>query len=204
MIAERPQSARVSLAIDCPVLVTERLVLRPLHEHDIAELRQLADNRRVATMLARMPYPYTIEDARAFVAMSGAEQAEGRSYALTLAESGAFIGCAGLDAKEGRLELGYWIGEPFWGRGYASEAAHALVDLAFRTTDIERLDVSCRLTNAASRRVIHKAGFHYSGQAGMNSLAAGPVAIERYELERADWIALRSRGGGELKRRAHG
>ena len=58
----------------------------------------------------------------------------GRAYALTLADSGAFVGCAGLDAKDGELELGYWIGEPYWGSGYATEAAHALVDLAFRAT----------------------------------------------------------------------
>ena len=82
-------------------------------------------------------------------------------FALTLADTGAFIGCAGLDARGSALELGYWIGEPYWRHGYATEAAHALVDLAFRATAIDALDVSCRVINAASRRVIHKCGFQY-------------------------------------------
>ena len=63
-------------------------------------------------------------------------------YALTLAGTGTFIGCAGLNATDRGLELGYWIGEPYWKRGYATEAAHALVDLAFRATGIQVLHVS--------------------------------------------------------------
>ena len=108
------------------------------------------------------------------------------------ATSGAFIGCAGLDARNDGLELGYWIGEPYWGHGYATEAAHALVDLAFRATAIDVLHVSCRVINAASRRVIHKCGFQYAAQGMMDSLVAGKVPVERYRLDRRTWVSLRS------------
>ena len=177
--------------IDCPVLVTERLVLRPPHEDDIPELVELASNRKVADMLARMPHPYGEREARAFI-RGVAERKAGASYALTLADSGAFIGGAGLNPKESGLELGYWIGEPHWGKGYATEAAHALIDLAFRATAIEQLHVSCRVLNHASRRVIHKCGFQYAGQGMIDSLAAGRVAVERYVLDRRTWVSLRT------------
>lgn len=192
MVAESEEVEGECCPIDCPVLVTERLVMRPPHADDVPDLARLANNRRVAEMLARMPSPYRIEDARAFVAMCAARSAGGRAYALTLGHNGAFIGCAGLDMRPDGLELGYWIGEPHWGGGYATEAAHALVDLAFRATDIDRLLVSCRVVNPASRRVIQKCGFQYAGQGMMDSLAAGRVPVERYQLDRRTWVALRT------------
>jgi RimJ/RimL family protein N-acetyltransferase len=186
------ESDEESLRIDCPVLVTERLVLRGPHDDDVPELAELANNRRIAEMLARMPQPYGVAEARAFIAKSRERRSAGCAYAVTLAETGAFIGCAGLNMTDRGLELGYWIGEPYWRHGYATEAAHALVDLAFRSTRIEDLHVSCRVINPASRRVIHKCGFQYAGQGMLDSLAAGQVPVERYRLDRSTWISLRS------------
>jgi len=194
MVAEWEEDEDESPRIDCPVLVTERLVLRPPHEDDIPELAELADDRRIAEMLGRMPHPYGEREARAFVEGTRQNVAAGCTYAVTLAESGAFIGCAGLHGRPQGLELGYWIGRPYWGRGYATEAAHALVDLAFRASAIERLHVSCRVINSASRRVIHKCGFQYAGQGMLESLAAGRVPVERYVLDRRTWASLRSWG----------
>lgn len=180
-----------SAGIVCPVLVTERLVLRPPHPDDAPDMARLANNRRVSGMLARLPYPYTQAHARDFIART-AGRADGCSCALTLNDTGAFVGCAGLEAREDGLALGYWIGEPFWGLGLATEAAHALVDHAFRSTEIELLRAACRVINAASRRVIHKCGFQYAGQGMMDSAAAGRVAVERYCLDRRTWVSLRS------------
>jgi RimJ/RimL family protein N-acetyltransferase len=191
MIADKDDSEDESLFIERPVLSTERLILRAPRDSDIPALVQLADNLHVAQMLARMPHPYGETEARAFIAMSGQKQL-GASYALTLAGTGTFIGCAGLNVKDRGLELGYWIGEPYWKRGYATEAAHALVDLAFRSTGIQVLHVSVRVINPASRRVIHKCGFQYAGQGMMNSIVAGQVPIERYRLDRKTWESLRS------------
>jgi RimJ/RimL family protein N-acetyltransferase len=180
--------------IDCPVLVTERLVLRMPHREDVEALAALADNRRIAEMLAAMPHPYTPANAADFVRRAKAGEIGRCVYAMTLAESGHFIGCCGIG--EGRNDpgpsLGYWVGEPHWGRGYATEAAHALIDLAFRATNADRLHAACRVANAASRRVIHKCGFQYSGMGMMDSLAAGRVTVERYGLDRRTWIGLRT------------
>lgn len=194
MVAEKEEVEDQSLRIDCPVLVTERLVLRPPHEDDLEELAELADNREVAGMLARMPHPYAMADARQFLQSIRDEHHAGCTYAIALGLNGAFIGCAGLDASPRGLELGYWIGEPYWGRGYATEAAHALVDLAFRATPIETLHASCRVVNAPSRRVIHKCGFQYSGRGLLESRVAGCVSVERYRLDRKTWVSLRSWG----------
>ncbi len=194
MVAEKEDVEDESLKVDCPVVVTERLVLRPPHPDDIAELAELANDRRVAEMLGRMPHPYGEAEARAFIANAKRRKAGGCVYAITNSDNGAFIGCIGLDARAHGLELGYWIGQPYWGRGYATEAAHAAVDLAFRATRIDVLHVSCRVTNAASRRVIHKCGFQYAGQGMLDSLVAGQVPVERYRLDRRTWVSLRSWG----------
>lgn len=191
MVAELEERDSGEAALACPVLVTERLVLRPPHDDDVGDLAKLANNARISAMLSRMPYPYRRAHAQDFVARSR-ESGKGCTYALTLAESGAFIGCAGLQAGESGTVLGYWIGEPFWRRGFATEAAHALVDHAFRASSIEALHISCRVINPASRRVIHKCGFQYIGQGMMDSAASGRVAVERYRLDRRTWVALRS------------
>jgi len=80
MVAEAEDSEDESYAIDCPVLVTERLVMRAPRESDIAQLVELADNRHVAEMLARMPHPYGEAEARAFLAMTRSRRA-GIAYA---------------------------------------------------------------------------------------------------------------------------
>ncbi|MBD0414161.1 GNAT family N-acetyltransferase [Oryzicola mucosus] len=191
MVAEKEDSEDESLSLECPVLRTERLVMRAPVEADIPQIAALADNRHVAEMLARMPHPYGEAEARAFLAMTRSRRG-GVSYALTVASTGEFVGCAGLNATDRGLELGYWIGEPFWKKGYATEAAHALVDLAFRSTTTNVLYASCRVINPASRRVIHKCGFQYAGQGMLHSLVAGQVPVERYRLDRKTWTSLRT------------
>jgi len=191
MVAEKEDCEDESLAIDRTVLTTERLVLRKPRENDVAALSVLANNRHVAEMLARMPHPYGEAEARTFIALEQTRRI-GAVYTLTLAGTGTLIGCAGLNATDRGLELGYWIGEPHWKRGYATEAAHSLVDLAFQTTTTNVLHASCRVINPASRRVIHKCGFQYAGQGMMHSLVAGQVPIERYRLDRKTWASLRS------------
>ena len=191
MVAEADELEDESYAIDCPSLATERLVMRPPSADDASALIALADNRHIAEMLARMPHPYGEEEARTFLAMSS-QRRSGAVYALTLRDGGAFVGCAGLNATDRGLELGYWVGEPYWKRGYATEAAHALVDLAFSRTDIQVLHASTRVINPASRRVIHKCGFQYAGQGMLNSIVAGQVPVERYRLDRRTWTSLRN------------
>jgi RimJ/RimL family protein N-acetyltransferase len=178
---------------DCPVLVSETLVLRAPHAEDIDAIAILANNPAVATMLSRMPHPYTRADAETFVQASSKRENGNCVYAITETESGRFLGCVGLQIRDGgrSAELGYWIGEPFWGRGIATEAVHAVIAMAFRTRDIDYVDARCRVTNPASRRVLQKSGFQFQGTEMVEVLALGAsVSMEWFRLDRKTWISL--------------
>ncbi|MCY1665410.1 GNAT family N-acetyltransferase [Rhizobium sp. SL86] len=190
----RPQRLRS----DCPVLLSQRLVLRAPHEEDIDALSHLANNANIATMVSRMPHPYTAKDAADFVRRTKAGEIGKCVYAITRADNGAFLGCCALEPHANddlTLEIGYWLGEPHWNKGYATEAAHALIDMAFRTRDIDQIDARCRVTNIASRRVIQKCGFQFQGSGMVGSLAlGGMVPVEWFRLDRKTWMSLKSWG----------
>lgn len=184
--------------LDCPILISPRLVLRAPHVDDIDALSHLANNARIASMVSRMPHPYNAADAADFVRRANTGAMGKCVYAITRAETGAFLGCCGVeDHPDGEtVELGYWLGEPFWNQGFATEAAQTLTDMAFRTRDISHIDARCRVTNTASRRVIQKCGFQFQATGMAQSLALGAaVAVEWYRLDRRTWLSLRSWGG---------
>jgi RimJ/RimL family protein N-acetyltransferase len=187
------------LRTDCPVLLSERLVLRAPHEEDIDALAHLANNANVATMVSRMPHPYTTNDAADFVRRTKLGEIGKCVYAITKADNGAFLGCCGVEptGDPRTVEIGYWLGEPYWNQGYTTEAAHALVDMVFRTREnIAQIDARCRVMNVASRRVVQKCGFQFQGSGLAASLALGStVPVEWYRLDRKTWISLRSWGG---------
>src|SRR6218665_734118 len=190
----RPERSR----IDCPILLSQRLVLRAPHEDDVDALAHLANNANIANMVARMPHPYTVADAADFVRRTRAGAIGKCVYAITKADNGAFLGCCGIEPHEdGRtVELGYWLGEPYWNQGYVTEAAHALIDMVFRTRDIEQIDARCRVMNIPSRRVIQKCGFQFQATGMVQSLAVGGmVPVEWYRLDRKTWVSLKSWGG---------
>ena len=190
----RPQRLRS----DCPVLLSQRLVLRKPHEDDIDALSHLANNAAIATMVSRMPHPYTAKDAADFVRRTKIGGIGKCVYAITRADNGAFLGCCGLEPHPDdplTLEMGYWLGEPYWNNGYATEAAHALIDMAFRSREIDQIDARCRVTNVASRRVIQKCGFQFQGSGMVGSLAlGGMVPVEWFRLDRKTWMSLKSWG----------
>ena len=190
----RPERSRT----DCPILLSQRLVMRAPHEDDIDALAHLANNANIANMVARMPHPYTVADAADFVRRTRAGAIGKCVYAITKADNGAFLGCCGIEPHEdGRtVELGYWLGEPYWNQGYVTEAAHALIDMVFRTRDVEQIDARCRVMNIPSRRVIQKCGFQFQATGMVQSLAVGGmVPVEWYRLDRKTWISLKSWGG---------
>lgn len=193
---ERPRPER--LRTDCPVLLSERLVLRAPHEEDIDALAHLANNANVATMVSRMPHPYTVNDASDFVRRTKHGEIGKCVYAITKGDNGMFLGCCGIEphADERTVEIGYWLGEPYWNQGYMTEAAQVLIDMVFRTRDIAQIDARCRVTNVGSRRVIQKCGFQFQGSGMVPSLAVGStVPVEWFRLDRKTWMSLRSWGG---------
>jgi [ribosomal protein S5]-alanine N-acetyltransferase len=148
-------------------LQTDRLTLRPFELSDIPALLPLIGDRRVAATTLRIPHPYAESDARAFIAAAHDDLASGRELhvCLELREGHAVCGGAGLrfEPDHRRAELGYWIGVPYWGNGYATEAASALVSYGFETLRLHRIHAGHVAENIASARVLQKIGMRHEG-----------------------------------------
>ena len=136
-------------------LSTERLVLRPFVPEDSAAVSAQIDNWNVARWLAVVPYPYPRSAARTWIAKQDALAAAGDGFAFAITEGDEIIGCVGLERTEpGAMEMGYWLAEPFWGRGLASEAVRAVTRFGFAEIGIDRILASHFEGNAASARVL--------------------------------------------------
>jgi len=140
---------------------TPGAILRPWRNDDAPSLARYADNPRVAACMRDLfPSPYTPDDANRFIAM-----ATGAPPGLLLAievngEAAGGIGIRPLeDVYRGTAEIGYWLAEPFWGRGIVTDAVRALVPVAFDRTGITRIQASIFSNNPASMRVLEKCGF---------------------------------------------
>jgi RimJ/RimL family protein N-acetyltransferase len=141
---------------------TPRLILRAPIRGDVPAIQKLADNPNIADKLARLPSPYTRADAVAFVEIF-AQRADERPFAITL-PNGDFLGIAGFSYAMGEHpELGYWLGEPYWGQGIMTEAVKALLEAAFATGFYPAVRARALQSNAASIRVLEKAGFRNVG-----------------------------------------
>ena len=168
-------------------IATRRLVLRSPIRGDVPELVRLADNKRIADMLARLPSPYTRADAIAFIEIF-AQRADERPYAITL--NGALIGVVGFTFREGRPpELGYWLGEPHWGQGFMTEAAKALVEEAQSTGLFRLIGARALAENEASLHLLEKLGFKRVGKITEEGAGGGPARrIILLELEQPRWM----------------
>ena len=146
-----------------PILHTARLTLRPYTEADIAELVPLVNTREVAATTLRIPHPYTESDAKAFLALV---QDPSRLWlAISLRDDGRQIGGIGLtvDEKHQHAELGYWIGVAHWGKGYATEAARAMLRYGFENLGLHRIFASHFRHNPSSGRILRKLGMRHEG-----------------------------------------
>ena len=175
-----------------PVLATARLVLRAPRRSDIKAIAALANDRRIAANTARIPHPYGIEDAEQFIA--AVNKREGEACFVIMLEC-APIGVCSVDLREDGPEVGYWLGVPYWGRGFATEAVRALIDHAFGDLEHETLISGARVTNPASRRVLEKCGFQWTGVRLSRIRAINSAApIDRFRLDRGLWASLKSWG----------
>jgi len=177
-----------------PVLETARLILRAPRLGDAKGIVALANDRHIAENTARIPHPYRLADAKDWI--SGANKnPDEEQYVITLA-NGTLIGACGLELREGPMPtIGYWLGQPHWRKGYATEAVRALIDHAFGDLEHESLLASARVTNPASRRVLEKCGFQWTG-VGLCRIRAihSSAPVDRFRLERGIWASLKSWG----------
>ncbi len=173
-----------------PVLETKRLSLRAPCLEDAKTVAMLANDRRIAENTARIPHPYKMADAESFI--TAANNNIGEVIFLITLRDGTIIGACGITMLADQPELGYWLGAPYWGKGYATEALHALIDYAFTDLGHEALQAGARVTNPASRRVLEKCGFQWTG-VGLYRIRAinSSAPIDRFRLERGIWSALK-------------
>lgn len=200
LLEEIPRGAFNEACI--PVLETKRLAMRAPRLEDAKTIAALANDRRIAENVARIPHPYQVPDAENFISL--ANKAGGEAVFLITLRDETVIGACSLVLQELKTqeqtpELGYWLGVPFWGKGYATEALHAVIDYAFTDLSHEALQAGARVTNPASRRVLEKCGFQWTG-VGLYRIRAinSSAPIDRFRLERGIWSALK--GWGRMKR----
>jgi ribosomal-protein-alanine N-acetyltransferase len=137
------------------------VVLRPFEPGDALRVQLLAGEREVAETTAVIPHPYPEGAAATWIAAQARDLAAGReyTYAVTLSEDSLLVGAIGLRPTATEHEnLGYWIGRPYWGRGYATAAARAVIALAFSFLELDLIAASHLARNPASARVMAKCG----------------------------------------------
>ena len=163
-------------------------MLRDLLRSDAARISLLAGDFDVASMTGTIPHPYSEQMAAEWIASALAGE-EGVVFAV--ASSGLLIGCTGYRAfGDDHAELGYWIGKPYWGRGYASEAVRALIVHAFERDGFDYLTVGHFTDNPASARIIAKFGFVPQGRQVRDCAARGVKAhCVTYRLDRTAALA---------------
>ena len=161
---------------------SERLFLRPGWPEDWRDIQHQIGSEAIVRNLAHVPWPYRAEDAQAFAALPQNLRTPHFMVTLPGARGAQLIGGIGLHhgdpgSELGSLELGYWIGRSHWNKGYATEAARALLRLA-GTLGHTRVQAHHFVDNPASARVLAKIGFKSTGQVALR----GSVARERPAL----------------------
>jgi ribosomal-protein-alanine N-acetyltransferase len=150
-----------------PTLITPRLVLRPYALADAPEVQRLAGAREIAATTLTVPHPYPDGAAEAWIGTHASAWAARTAVtlAVTFREGGGLIGAVGLTLvmADRRAELGYWIGVPWWNRGFATEASRAVIDFGFGSLGLHRIMARHLARNPSSGRVMEKLGMTKEG-----------------------------------------
>ncbi|WP_299809661.1 GNAT family N-acetyltransferase [uncultured Roseibium sp.] len=175
-----------------PVIVSERLVLRPPRLEDLDRCAELLGDYEVARMLSRVPHPYDIERGRTSLQASVDSWADWKTagdLGFQIDHEGEMIGGFAFKKLQETPEIGYWLGRAYWGRGFMSEAVGAAVDWLFRNTDHQLVACETMIGNPASLKVAAKLGFREVAQVDCASLSRGTtVPAIRMELTRTDFL----------------
>jgi RimJ/RimL family protein N-acetyltransferase len=195
-----------------PILYTPRLTLRPFTLADAGRVRELAGDARIAATTANIPHPYPAGLAEIWIQSHAplAQDSRQFTFAVTLAgtrtperemdllDTGHLIGAVSLilssDLAIGRAELGYWIGVPYWHRGFATEAAYAVVTFGFQRLGLRRIFARHVTHNYASGRVLQKLGMTHEGTLAEQFAKNNEVFdLESYAILKDEWLRTRAR-----------
>lgn len=177
-----------------PRLTTRRLVLRAFVASDAAEVQRLAGDFAIADTTLEIPHPYEPGMAETWFATHKPkfEAGEVVALAITAGDGGTLIGAVGLSIRQrfDRAEIGYWVGKPYWGQGYCTEASQAAMEYGFKEFNLNRIFAVHFKRNPASGRVMQKIGMKQEGL-----LRQHIKKWDRYEdmvvygILRSEWVA---------------
>jgi RimJ/RimL family protein N-acetyltransferase len=181
-------------------LETERLTLRLPTLADVKAIACLANDRRIAENTRRLPHPYLQDHAIAFVRALADDPCE---TVFLIENNFVPIGMVGVDWRQPDApELGYWLGVEHWGQGFGTEAARAVIDFTFEEFIVEHLIAGARVTNPASRNILEKCGFQWSGVELHRFEALGSsTPVDCFRLSRSVWASLKNWGSSTRRAR---
>lgn len=177
---------------ECPTLYTERLILRPYTIWDADDLQKIINDKDIASTMMTIPYPYTLEDAIEWLSQRDEkfEETGSPEFAITHRDE-YFIGGLGLriNKEHKNAEIGYWIGKSYWGKGYCTEAARAVVKYGFEVLKLNRVYATHMTRNPASGRVMQKIGMKHEGHLRQHRKKLDKFEdMELYGILRIDYL----------------
>lgn len=171
-----------------PSLVTDRLLLNQIKPVDIPLIVAYAGNMKIIQNTRTMPFPYYEEDAIAWINMAnqGFRAKDNYMFAMRFKADESFMGGIGLtlDVAQNRAELGYWLAEKFWGKGYTTEAVKAILQFGFEELNLNKIIAVYLTTNAASGKVMIKNNMVKEAELKDHDLKRGST------LERPEYVSL--------------
>lgn len=182
--------------VPIPTLETERLHLRPFTLDDDVAVFAVASDPEVARFV-RFEAHRDLAETRAFLELVQRHYRRGDpfAWAIALREDGRLIGSCGFvsQAPERRsAEIGYWLGKPYWGQGYAVEAARALVRYGFEQMGLQHVEAKCFLENRGGQRVIEKLGMKLEGTDRSERIKGAYPELRLHGITRQEWSVGRT------------
>lgn len=155
-------------------ITTTRLRLRRIRRKDAARVQALCGNWNVARMLSRVPYPSPLEVVESWTGAQASAWNQGLAHNFAIEYRDELVGVVGVSRRDdGGHEIGYWLGEPWWGQGLMTEAVGGAVEFARAELGIERLRSDYFADNLASGRIQEKCGFRIIGRGRLKSQSRG-------------------------------
>ena len=177
-----------------PEIKTDRLLLRGFQASDALEIQKLAGAFEVAEMTLNIPHPYLDGMAETWMAdhQKDYESGNGVVFAIVDLKSSLLLGAVGLTVTHRfkRAELGYWVGKPFWGQGFATEASKAVLVYGFEEMQLNKIHASHMARNPASGRVMQKIGMEQEGVLKQHALKWDQfIDMAIYGILASTWLA---------------
>ncbi|MGL1919743.1 MAG: GNAT family N-acetyltransferase [Hyphomicrobiales bacterium] len=169
------------------MLNSARLILKTPTLADAPDIAKYLNRKDTAPMMSHVPYPYTLDDARQFITKTTANM-DNKIFNGIYNLENSFMGIVGIVPKPTGDEIAYWLGYPFWGKGYMPEACALTITMFFKQTKKPELYVSHLLNNDKSKSVIAKLGFKYVDNVMLDCVARNSLEeAKRYKITKHEW-----------------